>query len=176
MSQAVIRAILFRDFNTLNDLLSKPQNIKTLKYRDLEGNNVLHLAAGEIGQMYGDSRIVKLLLSLGPELLDQTNIYGETPLLYAIKTNVNSQNNSSINELISRGADLSIMDKGGNTVLHWAVKNGDLPLVTYLLENGVANVENDDNETPKDWAVYYAQIYSPFSKISLKYQKIVDLF
>ena len=52
--------------------------------------------------------------------------------------------------LLSQGVSLKSTDNHGNSILHYAIRSCQLPIVKYLLENlGIdINITNDKNETP----------------------------
>uniref|UniRef100_A0A0G4HT33 Uncharacterized protein n=1 Tax=Chromera velia CCMP2878 TaxID=1169474 RepID=A0A0G4HT33_9ALVE len=56
--------------------------------------------------------------------------------------------------LVDGGADLNIQGAGGETVLHQAVRWGQMEVVQFLVERGAdLHVEDVDGETPYDFAV-----------------------
>jgi ankyrin repeat protein len=56
--------------------------------------------------------------------------------------------------LISRGADLGLVDDCEQTPLWWAIKGGELQVIRFLLKSGAdANVKDSKGNTPLQYAV-----------------------
>jgi ankyrin repeat protein len=82
--------------------------------------------------------------------LSELNEYGETPLLYAVKT----RKAAIVDVLLAKGADVNATNSHtGETPLIAAVRNRDLVLVNRLLSAG-ARLDQADSEgaTPLIWA------------------------
>jgi ankyrin repeat protein len=79
------------------------------------GNHPLHCAA------YKNKEVIKSWLASGADI-NIKNVHGETPLMYASK---NSKEECVV-ELLSLGANVHVIDKIGNTVLHCVACNGDM--------------------------------------------------
>ena len=82
--------------------------------------------------------------------LTALNEYGETPLLYAVKT----RRTAVVDTLLAKGADVNAANPHtGETALIAAIRNNDLVLVNRLLKAG-ARLEQADSEgtTPLVWA------------------------
>ena len=97
-----------------------------LQARDHFGRNVLHYMIRSAlfrREWTGYLDIMAEVLQKQPELLDQADGNGHTPLHYAVKT---SGNDKTAEFLLSAGADVAAADKDGNSVLH-------------MLANGLAN-------------------------------------
>ena len=62
--------------------------------------------------------------------------------------------------LIDNGVDVSAKDNGGNNVLMYAVKSGNLDLVKFLVESSSVDIneKNNDNKSAKDIAVEANQV------------------
>jgi ankyrin repeat protein len=100
-----------------------------LHVRDNNGRNALHLMS-----LYGsdvtnrhnrfvdvarsNARIIARVAAQCPELLDQTDDWGRTPLSYAASLAERTHDSASVSALVEAGADLEIPDNYGNTVLH----------------------------------------------------------
>ncbi|GMT05241.1 hypothetical protein PENTCL1PPCAC_27415, partial [Pristionchus entomophagus] len=114
---------------------SKPRPIT------VPASNPLELAA------YGDERV-------GPEMrryAGEKGRYGRTSLHWlALNTKKSSADIIyDCNYLISFGVDLNVQDMDGNTALHCACANGQIALVSRLLEVGAdPSIDNEDDMTP----------------------------
>ena len=87
--------------------------------RDSEGNGLLHLA--------GSAATVQCLLSAGFEI-DARGAKGRTPVLSALL----AQRNNVSSFLIKSGADLTLKDDSGWSVLHYAFQSSSPSLSTLL--------------------------------------------
>ncbi|XP_048247501.1 inversin-A-like [Haliotis rufescens] len=58
--------------------------------------------------------------------------------------------------LISKGADVSLVDVHGNNFLHWACCGGDVEMVKFILSQKMADINSRgvSNMTPVMWAAY----------------------
>ncbi|RLC51579.1 MAG: hypothetical protein DRH79_05990 [Candidatus Cloacimonadota bacterium] len=124
----------------------------------------------------GQTEMLKILMDKGVDIFQET-MRRETPFIWAVVarqfetadfllangedinrrisggvTPVHSAYKlrpESIDYLIEKGADLTIVDSTGNTVLHTASWSQDDGLIRKLLESGLdVNAVNDDGETP----------------------------
>ena len=93
--------------------------------------------------------LTQLLLSKGANV-DQKDIFGATPLMYASQGGV-----CQMMEILIRdgNADLERKDKYNNTALHYAIAYNQIAAANFLEDNGVdALALNDIDETPTDVA------------------------
>eukprot|EP01102_Stenamoeba_stenopodia_P021749 TRINITY_DN8853_c0_g1_i1.p1 TRINITY_DN8853_c0_g1~~TRINITY_DN8853_c0_g1_i1.p1 ORF type:complete len:278 (+),score=57.43 TRINITY_DN8853_c0_g1_i1:424-1257(+) len=151
-------------------LISRIQKDETLLHKNICGINVLHGAA-----YFGRGDIVKALLEMGADV-QITDSIGRTPIHYSAMSNKEA---SAIRSLHEHGADINATDKygmtplhvayqrrqhralqellilgadvnkGKDTVLHWAAKDGDESLVSLFLNHGSkVNARNECGETP----------------------------
>jgi len=95
--------------------------------------DLIHIAATE-----GHVEIVKLLLEKDRTLLNKTDVYGQTALLWAA-----SRGRKNVVEyLLGQGADIHMStnclgnENHGKTPLQWAVEGGHLDVVVMLLDAG----------------------------------------
>ncbi|HBL98179.1 TPA: hypothetical protein DDZ86_00880 [Candidatus Dependentiae bacterium] len=68
--------------------------------------------------------------------------------------------NSKVQEdLVKMGIDSKAVDKDGNSLLHWACRNGSADLVKLLITNGVlVDVKGWHNSTPLHWACFHGSL------------------
>ena len=89
---------------------------------------------------------IKLLLAAPNIEVNKTNIDGATPLLVA----VSKGHAPIVQALLDKNADVTLVDKEGGTLLHWAAYKGNLNVVQILL--AAPNIEvhktNIDGATP----------------------------
>jgi len=78
----------------------------------------------------GQEDIVSFLLGFGANI-NLADRYGETPLLAAIK----EKSTKTIDQLLSKQADVSYEDKSGYNALHAAVQSGVQEVVKKILGN-----------------------------------------
>eukprot|EP00042_Codosiga_hollandica_P051202 m.624717 g.624717 ORF g.624717 m.624717 type:complete len:204 (-) comp58236_c0_seq2:193-804(-) len=106
------------------------------------GQNALHLAAS-----VDDSEFLDLLLQENIADLNSRDENGKTPLMKA----ASERNIVWLQHLLAAGADRSIRDKYGSTVLHHAVKAGCLHLLGRLLKQSSqddVNAQTEEGDTP----------------------------
>ena len=105
----------------------------------------LHLAAER-----GYSRIVEHLIKYGARVNSTgTAVYSEdTPLQLAVRRG----HSEVVKLLLERGANVDAQSKGGNTVLHCAVENGDSVIIEHILKRR-PDVNNGSNKCALNAAV-----------------------
>ncbi|XP_067653812.1 ankyrin repeat domain-containing protein 2-like [Haliotis asinina] len=123
---------------------------------DSDGNNILHWACRE-----GHLETVKLILSLNVVDINSRGWYSRTPVMWAAE----NRHSDVVKFLVDRGTDVSLVDRGGNNVLHLACRGGDLETVKLILSLNVVNINarNNYGETAADVARVYRR------------QRVVDL-
>ncbi|XP_071086287.1 serine/threonine-protein phosphatase 6 regulatory ankyrin repeat subunit A-like [Haliotis cracherodii] len=88
-------------------------------------DSILHLAC--VG---GGVEIVKPILSYTTRVdINEKGNYGKTPIMNAAWT----RHTDVLQLLVSKGADLSSADDGGDSILHWACVGGHAEMVKYVL-------------------------------------------
>lgn len=141
---------------------------ESVNMTDENGNSLLHIAAEK-----NDHIIIRFLLSMNANI-EAKNNFGQTPLLFAINAkageaarilaeegaNIFAKDNEECfplesakkfipQNLIINSLTIKQKDEEGNTALHYAVNNLDLPLVNIILETGTPKtVKNNKNKTP----------------------------
>lgn len=81
----------------------------------------------------GSAELVKTLLEAGADV-NARDLRGMTPLMLAVATD--HYNLDTIRTLLDKGADLTMKSLEGETVLDWARKFGDTPVVALLTRAG----------------------------------------
>ncbi|KAH0987070.1 hypothetical protein GBA52_014247 [Prunus armeniaca] len=111
---------------------------------------------------FGHTKVVAEIYSRCRSFLTQQNLDGDTPLHVAARVGCFSIFNDLVREITSMSQTdfrnenngmfetLRMGNRGSNTVLHEAVKNGHIKLVQFLLtiDPKLASVENDAGESP----------------------------
>ncbi|CAG9976150.1 unnamed protein product [Clonostachys byssicola] len=128
---------------------------------DNDGMNALHHILQ--ARPKGGHDTLKLLLSVAPELSQQVDVLGGSPLQYALRRSISHQapDTQSIRMLLDAGADPSLPDSTGNTALHylgmWLADKGETDnmaeqpceLFKRLIACGLdVNSRNNKGETP----------------------------
>ncbi len=104
-----------------------------LKIKDANGNNVLHALA----RTQNVSMILKAI-EKAPELLHDENIHGRTPLAELVRRadrqpyRIDEKFVAAARVMINAGADPSVTDEFGRTLLHYAVAQDKQPFIEYL--------------------------------------------
>ncbi|XP_062348967.1 nuclear factor NF-kappa-B p105 subunit isoform X2 [Cinclus cinclus] len=99
--------------------------------QDDNGDNVLHLAI-----IHLHAELVKNLLEVMPDLnyndiINMRNDLYQTPLHLAVIT----KQARVVEDLLKAGADVSLLDRHGNSVLHLAATEGDDKILSLLLRH-----------------------------------------
>ncbi|XP_064004479.1 nuclear factor NF-kappa-B p105 subunit isoform X1 [Pogoniulus pusillus] len=98
--------------------------------QDDNGDNVLHLAI-----IHLHTELVKNLLEVMPDLnydiINMRNDLYQTPLHLAVIT----RQAEVVRDLLKAGADVSLLDRHGNSVLHLAATEGDAKILSLLLKH-----------------------------------------
>ncbi|XP_010883363.2 NF-kappa-B inhibitor delta [Esox lucius] len=153
---ALLVAVTANHPEIVQDLLSLGADINA---SDVNGQTALHLAA-----IYGFPRVMQVILSIGPGVnLEACNYEGLTPLhcaaishggiMKALSSSQRLDNAglhamaeetlSCLQMLLNTGASLTSQEiKSNKTVLHLAVKEGNVHLVRYLLRIPLANMRD----------------------------------
>ncbi|XP_067654159.1 putative ankyrin repeat protein RF_0381 [Haliotis asinina] len=112
---------------------------------DSDGDTVLHYACRK-----GDLEIVELILSLNMVDINSRGRFSITPVMGA----VHYKHRDVVKVLVGDGAEMSLVDSDGNTVLHYACRSGDLEIVDLILSAYKADINalNNDGKTAVDEA------------------------
>ncbi|XP_067685868.1 putative ankyrin repeat protein RF_0381 [Haliotis asinina] len=118
---------------------------------DKNGNNLLHLAC-----LGGHVQMVKYILKQNLVHINAKEHRGMSPFLlsaYFGKREV-------FDVFVKQGADLSVVDKNGNNVLHLACRTGKKMMAEYILTQTTVDINSRNNRkmTPLLIAAYYGKI------------------
>ncbi|CRG86846.1 hypothetical protein PISL3812_03858 [Talaromyces islandicus] len=160
-----IKALIDHHTNSFTDLVFS---------HDSEGHFPLHYAS--VTQSFNEctrpdisSRFVdtfRLLLSGNPGAINARDEQGLTPLYYTVKIHthcVGSRHSElAVRVLLEHGADATISDSSGRTILHLLAKSPwpiDTVLLDLLIAHGadVNHADNDGNRPLHDMAMYLHQ-------------------
>jgi ankyrin repeat protein len=166
-----------RDFMAINAFFDAGINANA---QDADGRTVLISAAAR-----GDKPVVDALLSRGVDI-NVKDMRGYTALSHALEAmyedvvdvllnqpnlDANSRglngrpalfayvwrdNKERVEKLLAHGADVTVQDNDGDTVLHGAAQTGNVDILRLLLDKGAnPNVANKVGGTPLMWAAVY---------------------
>lgn len=120
--QYPIHVSILNDQFLIAQVLSTVEDVSLLK--DPFEQTPLHYAA-----RYGNKEMVELCCH--PKTLNALDTEGKTPVIWAVKTN----NLEATQTLINHGADYSIKDYLGNSILHYATLTKNQELLNWILEH-----------------------------------------
>ncbi|XP_066487736.1 nuclear factor NF-kappa-B p105 subunit [Tiliqua scincoides] len=106
--------------------------------QDENGDNVLHLAIIHL-HMELVRNLLEVVADLNADVLNVRNDIYQTPLHLAVIT----KQAGVVKDLLRAGADVSLLDRHGNSVLHLAAQQGDEKLLTMLLSHKEASLMRD---------------------------------
>ncbi|XP_048257878.1 uncharacterized protein LOC124126822 isoform X2 [Haliotis rufescens] len=121
-------------------LISKDADLTLV---DNNGDSLLHIACH-----VGDTAIVQYLVSLSN--VNTTGQYGRTPVMMA----ASKGHQSVFDLLISKDADLTLVDKDGNGLFHLACYGGNTAIVQYLVSPSNVNTRGQNGWTPVMMAAF----------------------
>ena len=103
----------------------------------------------------GELTEIQKLISQSPELVNQTDSRGFTPLIMA--TYFGRLDVAQI--LIDAGADLDAQDASGNTALMGVCFKGDVTLVNLLIDAGAnLDISNNEGSTAASYTIAFAKL------------------
>ena len=110
--------------------------------RDNTGNNPLHITvlAGRWQDKGTNLKVIETLLTHNPNIINDVNHAGDTPLHMAINLTDTADKDLSVADIVSemlnessKSVDVDLRDKEGYTPIHLAIKKGDWSTCCYLL-------------------------------------------
>lgn len=109
------------------------------------GNNALHIAV-----LSGSLESVKAVIAENPEMMNERNDKGQTPIFIAAENN----KYVIVKQLLEAGADINLYDNNSRTILHLSVLYNNLASIKLLVEHNVEIDATDSNgNTPLMLAV-----------------------
>ncbi|XP_046582590.1 putative ankyrin repeat protein RF_0381 [Haliotis rubra] len=110
-------------------------------------DNILHLAIRG-----GNIKIVKYILTQDVVVIDSKGFEDMTPVLLAADVG----NIEVFDILVNKGADLSVVDKDGESILHLAIRERNVKMVNYILTQDMADI---DSKGSKDMTPVLLEAY-----------------
>lgn len=90
----------------------------------------------QLAAFHGHVRVINLLIASNANLLNARDSSGSSPLHEAVKHG----NLNAVKCIIQLGADVSLVDNIGQTILHVAVLTNNAEAVDYILEHNLIDV------------------------------------
>ncbi|XP_048248984.1 serine/threonine-protein phosphatase 6 regulatory ankyrin repeat subunit B-like [Haliotis rufescens] len=131
----------FKGHQSVVDLLVSKNADLTLV--DKDGNGLFHVAC-----YGGNTAIVQYLVS--PSNINTRGQYGWTPVMMA----ASKGHQSVFDLLVSKDADLTLVDKNGNSLLHVACYGGNTVIVQHLVSPSNVNTRGENGWTPVMMAAF----------------------
>lgn len=104
----------------------------------------------------------ELVKETPPAIINATDSFGKTPLLYASRCG----DLEAVKSLIDNGADVNLSDSMRRSPLHMAARSRSVPIIKSLIQSGAdPNAVNFLNELPAHYACYEensARLVRPF--------------
>ncbi|XP_067653128.1 serine/threonine-protein phosphatase 6 regulatory ankyrin repeat subunit A-like [Haliotis asinina] len=108
---------------------------------DKNGDNILHWACRG-----GNVKIVNYILMQNIVDINSKGYKEKTPVMLAA-----SHGKSEVFDMMmKKGADLSVIDKNGDNILHWACRGGNVKIVNYILIQNTLDINSKgyEDKTP----------------------------
>ncbi|XP_048251276.1 inversin-like [Haliotis rufescens] len=123
-------------------LVSKGADVSLV---DEDGYNTLHFAC-----LGGHLETVEFVLSLNVVDINSRGLKSRTPVMWAAMKG----NSDVVKLLVSKGADVSLVDVDGGNILHFACLGGQLETVEFVLSLNVVDINSRGlrSRTPVMWA------------------------
>ncbi|XP_048242529.1 ankyrin repeat domain-containing protein 17-like [Haliotis rufescens] len=126
----VMVAALCGHGEVVKSLVSEGANVSLV---DSIGNNILHLACAG-----GHARTVKFILSTDMTDIDSKGEQSLTSVMVAALFG----HRDVVELLVNEGADVSLVDDGGDNILHLACVGGDLNTVKFILSRNMVDINS----------------------------------
>ncbi|XP_048242804.1 ankyrin repeat and KH domain-containing protein mask-like isoform X3 [Haliotis rufescens] len=138
----VMGAVVRRHRDVVELLVSEGADVSLV---NKDGDNILHYAC-----IRGDVETVKYVLSLHVVDINSRGDGSRTPLMGAAYMG----HRDVVELLVSEGADVSLVDKHGENILHYACMRGDVETVEFVLSLNVVDIgaRNKSGRTAAHWA------------------------
>ena len=132
----------------IKKLLNKGLDINQ---KDKYGCTLLHYACQN-----SDLEIIEYLLQKGANIEIKNSYFTCYPIFEAITSTNTSNPIKTIELLLQYNVDINKTDAFGNTLLHYAVDLGNIPLIKLLKKHGLSPKKTlrKDQDTPLDYANY----------------------
>ncbi|MPC64736.1 Transient receptor potential channel pyrexia [Portunus trituberculatus] len=135
-----------RSLEIMRQILKEKQVREVIKSKESKGNSVLHMALMTECDAVCETTIhdlVKELVHVGADIND-VNLQGESPLFFAAQHRLSRV----VETLIDFGADVTVMTRNGQSLLHAACLQGCATSLGHILKTGkvqdlVINCDND---------------------------------
>ena len=111
--------------------------------KDVDGSSTIHYAS-----FSGILKIVQKCIEEQNNDIDSKDNFGRTPLFSACS----SGHFSVVNYLISKGANIKLIDDQGNTPLYYACRGGNLRIVELLISKG-ADIYQTNKSRRSPWEI-----------------------
>jgi len=103
---------------------------------------------------FGNVKTLKMLLKNDTSLINKQDILGWSPLFYAVMSlNFGKNAQKCINLLLKHEAHVDLVDKGGNTIIHYISQHGYsrslLQLCKYLMKKNLLTILQKKNAANK---------------------------
>ncbi|XP_046548455.1 ankyrin-3-like [Haliotis rubra] len=117
---------------------------------DEDGDNILHVACRG-----GNVKIVNYILMQNIVDINSKDDEEMTPVMLA----ASHGKREVFDILVIKGADLSVVDKDGDNILHVACRGGNVKIVNYILMQNIVDINSKDDEemTPVMLAAYHGK-------------------
>ncbi|XP_046341569.2 ankyrin repeat and KH domain-containing protein mask-like isoform X2 [Haliotis rufescens] len=125
----VMRAAMGGHRDVVELLVSKGADVSLM---DKDGDSILHLACGG-----GHMETVRFVLSLNVVDINSRGLKSTTPMMRAAV----GGHRDVVELLVSKGADVLLVDGVGNNVLHLACMIGDMETVEFVLSLNVVDID-----------------------------------
>ncbi|XP_067660337.1 ankyrin repeat domain-containing protein 50-like [Haliotis asinina] len=114
----------------VESLMTKGASVKLI---DRFGMNILHSAC-----LGGDRDVMKYILSLDMTYIDVRAQCKRTPMMLAAENG----HKEVVELLVNEGADMSLVDKQRNNILHCACRGGRLEVVMYIVSQNKVDINS----------------------------------